>query len=91
VAFLLTSYTVPDYNQWKEMFDSDPIGRKDVAKSHRIFQAVDDPNHVFVSMEFDSADEAAAFSTRLLESGILDNFTIESAPTVVEVADHTAY
>lgn len=91
MPFVLSSYRVPDYEQWKQMFDSDPIGRSDSAKSHQVFQAVDDPNHVFVGLEFGSADEAEAFRARLAESGVLSNATMESAPTVVELVDGQAY
>jgi hypothetical protein len=37
----------------------------------------------------DSAGEA--FTERLLASGVLDNFTLKTGPTVVELADQAIY
>lgn len=73
------------------MFDSDPVGRKKVAKGHRIFRGVDNPNQVFVSTEYPSADDAKVFRDRLLASGVLNDFTVKTEPTVTELADSAEY
>jgi hypothetical protein len=91
MAFLLAHFEVPDYDEWKQFFDSDPAGRKDSAVSHQIFQAADDPNKVFVGVEFSSAEEARSFRERLLSSGALDRVTVKTEPTVVESAEQTRY
>lgn len=81
-----------DYDTWKrERFDADPAGRKEAAKSHHIFRAVDDPNKVFVGVEFDSVEEATSFRERLLASGALDTINVVTPPTVVEFADRAEY
>ena len=41
MAFLMSRFEVADYAEWKQMFDSDPAGRKQSAKGHRLFQNVD--------------------------------------------------
>ena len=38
-----------DVDAWKERFFSDPLGRKQVAKGHRILRGADNPNRVFVA------------------------------------------
>jgi hypothetical protein len=91
MAFLLAQFDVPDYDEWKQFFDSDPAGREEAAVGHRLFQAVDDPNKVFVGVEFASADEAKSFRERLLSSGALDRVTVKIEPTVTEVTEETRY
>jgi hypothetical protein len=55
MAFIMSRFDVGDYHAWKQMFDSDPGGRKQSAKGHRIFRSVANPNEVFVATEFSSA------------------------------------
>jgi hypothetical protein len=91
VAFLLGHFDVRDYDAWKQMFDSDPAGRKEAAKGHIISRGVDNPSDVFVRVEFASVDEAKSFRERLLGSGALNNVDVKTQPTVVEVADEATY
>jgi hypothetical protein len=91
MAFILGVFDTGDYDKWKQMFDSDPAGRKDSGKGHRVFRSVADPNTVFVSVEFASADDANTFRERLLASGALDNVTVATEPTVAELVDEAKY
>jgi hypothetical protein len=92
MAFVLAHFELDDYDTWKrERFDADPAGRKQVAKRHQIFRAMDDPNQVFVGVEFASVEEATSFRDRLLASGVLEGMSVKTPPTVVEVADAAEY
>lgn len=91
MAFMLMRADVGDYDAWKPNFDADPVGRRQVATGHRVMRNVEDPNEVFIQVEFASADDAKAFRERLLASGALDRMTVKNGPTVTEVADETAY
>jgi hypothetical protein len=91
MASMVGVFRTDDYEGWKRMFDSDPVGRKEAAKGHRVMRSVDDPNEVFVRVDFGSVDEAQAFRERLLASNALDNVTIVKEPTVVDVADEATY
>ena len=91
MSFMLMRADVGDYDAWKPMFDSDPAGRKQAAKGHRIMRSVEDPNEVFIQLEFASTDDAKAFREKLLASGALDRITVKNGPTVTEVADQAAY
>jgi hypothetical protein len=91
VAFIVGEFEVGDYDAWKQRFDSDPAGRKQSAKGHVVSRSVDNPNDVFVRVEFDSVDEAKAFRERLLASQALDGMTVKIPPTVIEVADEATY
>ena len=87
MAFILGIFDTKDYETWKQMFDSDPAGRKETARGHQIFQNVDDPNDVFIGVQFASAEDAKSFRERLLGSGVLDRINVKFEPTVVELAD----
>ena len=91
MAFMLAIFRPDDYEAWKERFDSDPVGRKGTVKRHRVFRGVENPNEVFISLEFASADDAKAFREKLLGSGVLDTITVEKEPTVAELVDEKTY
>jgi hypothetical protein len=91
MAFMLMNFALDNYEEWKAVFDSDPIGRKAVAKGHRILRAVDDPTNVFLAVEYPSVDDAKAFRDRLLASGVLDSYPLRGGPTVVETAEEITY
>jgi hypothetical protein len=92
MAFMLGHFDVGDFDTWKrEIFDADPAGRRQVAKGHVLSRSVDNPNEVFVRVEFDSAEDAKAFREQLLASGALDKVTVKTPPTVVEMADEESY
>jgi histidinol-phosphate/aromatic aminotransferase/cobyric acid decarboxylase-like protein len=87
VAFILTRINVGDYDTWKPQFDQDRPGARQTAKQHRLFRGVEDPNEVFILIEFASAEDAAAARERLLDSGVLDRFADKDGPTVIEQAE----
>jgi hypothetical protein len=85
-AFIITRIQVGDYDTWKPMFDQDRPNAREKATTQRIFRTVDDPNHVFVFLEFESVDDASEARGRLLESGVLDRFEDKHGPNVVQEA-----
>lgn len=86
-AFILTRLQVDDYDAWKPMFDQDrPRAREDAVR-YTIFRGVDDPDEVFLQVEFESVERAKEARERLLASGVLDRFEDKQLPTVVEVAE----
>ena len=91
MASIFGRFGVDDYDSWKQMFDSDPAGREQAGVGHQVFRSVEDPGLVFVGVEFPSAEEAKTFHERLLASGALDNVTVKTQPTVVELTDQKRY
>src|SRR5258708_39839592 len=91
MAFILTRIKVGDYKTWKPMFDSDGPGARKSAKNHRLLRNADDPNEVFIIIEFASAADAREAQARLLASGGLDRFEDKSGPTVAEEAGFVSY
>ena len=85
-AFIITRIHVGDYDTWRQMFDQDRPRAREKANVKRVFRDVDDPNHVFIFLEFDSLDDANESRQRLLASGVLDRFEDKHGPNVVEEA-----
>ena len=86
-AFTITRIHVGDYDRWRPMFDQDRPGAREKARVQRIFRGVDDPDHVFILLEFDSVEDANEARVRLVESGVLDRFEDKHGPDVVQEAD----
>ena len=85
-AFIITRIQVGDYDTWRSMFDQDRPQAREKATVQRVFRNVDDPNHVFVFLEFASVDDANEAQRRLVESGVLDRFEDKHGPNVVQEA-----
>ena len=83
-AFIITRIQVGDYDTWRPMFDQDRPRAREQASVQRVFRDIDDPNHVFIFLEFDSVDDANEARLRLVESGVLDRFADKHGPTVVQ-------
>ncbi len=55
-------HAVPDFDDWRQAFDSDPVGReRSGVRRYQVHRAIDDPNHVFIDLEFDTTSEAESF------------------------------
>lgn len=49
----------------------------------RVLRSTDDPDEVFIYLEFESVDDANEARDRLLSSGVLDRFTDKHGPNVL--------
>jgi hypothetical protein len=83
-AFIITRIQVGDYDTWRPMFDQDRPQAREKATVQRIFRNVDDPNHVFIFLEFASVEDAQEARGRLVGSGVLDRFDDKHGPNVVQ-------
>jgi hypothetical protein len=90
MAFI-TGVLEGDFDAFKQQFDSDPLGRKQVAKGHTMLRGVDNPNEIFIRIEFDSVEDAKSFAEKVRASNVLQNVTVKLAPTVTEMADQATY
>jgi hypothetical protein len=90
MAFLIGVFE-GDFDAWKQGFDSDPLGRKAAAKGHTVMRGVDNPNQIFLRVEFDSVDAARSFGEKVRGSDVLQNVTVKVPPTVTELAERTDY
>jgi hypothetical protein len=90
MAFLVGVFE-GDFDAWKQGFDSDPLGRKAAAKGHTLMRGVENPNEIFLRVEFDSADDARSFGEKVRSSTVLSNVTVKIPPTVTELVERTEY
>jgi hypothetical protein len=85
-AWIITRIQTGDYDSWRPMFDQDRPRAREKATVQRVLRSVDDPNEVFVYLEFASRDDAEEARQRLLASGVLDRFEDKHGPNVLEEA-----
>ena len=85
-AFIITRIQTGDYDAWRPMFDQDRPQAREKATVHRVLRRVDDPNEVFIFLEFASVEDAQEARQRLVASGVLDRFEDTHGPNVVEEA-----
>ena len=90
MAFL-TGVFEGDFDAFKQRFDSDPLGREQVATGHTMLRGVDNPNEIFLRVEFSSVEDARSFQEKVRGSDVLRDLTIKVAPTVTEMADQATY
>lgn len=91
MPYIFTRVDVGEYEAWKPIFDSDPPGARKAATGHRLFRGLENPNEVFVQVEFESPEEAQAAREKLVASGVLDRFDDTTGPTIAEEAESVRY
>jgi hypothetical protein len=82
-AFIITRIQTRDYDAWRPMFDQDRPRAREKARVQRVLRSVDDPNEVFIYLEFASLDDAEEARERLVSSGVLDRFDDKHGPNVL--------
>jgi len=88
-AFIITRIQVGDYDTWRPMFDQDRPRAREKAKVQRVYRGVEDPDHVFVVLEFETVEDAQEARDRLVSSRVLDRFEDRHGPNVVVDAEPT--
>jgi hypothetical protein len=73
-AFIITRIQTGDYDRWRPLFDQDRPRAREKAQLQRVLRSTDDPNEVFIYLEYQSLDDANEARERLLSSGVLDRF-----------------
>ena len=82
-AFIITRIQTGDYDRWRPMFDQDQPRAREKAQVQRVLRSVDEPNEVFIYLEYPSVEDATEARERLLSSGVLDRFDDTHGPTVL--------
>ncbi|KXK15495.1 MAG: hypothetical protein UZ14_CFX002000516 [Chloroflexi bacterium OLB14] len=91
---LRIEHPIPSYEKWKQAFDSDPVGREKMGvKRYQILRPVDNPNHVMIDLEFNTAQEAEALLNAMREVWKRVQGTIMTNPqaTIVETMETKTY
>jgi hypothetical protein len=89
---LRIEHPVPDYDAWKQAFDSDPLNRRESGvRRHRVLRAADDPDHVLIDLEFDTSEQAEAMQAAL--RGVWSRVDVMRDPQarIVEVVESRDY
>jgi hypothetical protein len=88
MAILLIHYRTQDFGGWKEVFDRDPMDRgASGVTRHWIYRDADDPEHVILSLEFQTVLTARKFLNALEPvrdvSGVVQASVLEEAEVAV--------
>ena len=63
MANLLVHHKVEDYSKWRPVFDEHGSFRsQNGCKSERVFRSADNPNEIFIFLEWDSIANAQKFA-----------------------------
>jgi hypothetical protein len=82
-AFIITRIQTGDYDRWRPMFDQDKPGTREKALAQRVLRSVNDPDEVFIYLEYKSLEDANEAHGRLVASGVLDRFEDKHGPNVL--------
>jgi hypothetical protein len=82
-AFIITRIQTDDYAKWRPKFDQDQPRAREKAVVQRVLQSTDDPNEVFIYLEYANVDDANEARDRLVSSGVLDRFPDTHGPNVL--------
>jgi hypothetical protein len=82
-AFIITRIQTGDYDRWRPMFDQDQPRAREKAQVQRVLRSVDEPNEVFIYLEYASLADANEARARLVSSGVLDRFEDTHGPNVL--------
>ena len=91
---LRIEHPVPNFDGWKQAFDSDPVGReKSGVRRYQILRPIDDPNYVLIDLEFDSASQAEALlaAMRVVWGRVEGTIMMSPQARIVEAAETKAY
>jgi hypothetical protein len=89
---LRIEHSAPNYDAWKQAFDSDPIGREQGGvRRYRILRGLDDPSYVMIDLEFDSASEAEPFLAKLHDLWSRVDVMGDPKACIAEVVESTEY
>jgi hypothetical protein len=86
-AFIITRIQTGGYDRWRPMFDQDQPRAREKAVVQRVLRSADDPNEVFIYLEYQSLEDANEARHRLVSSGVLDRFEDKHGPTVLVDAE----
>jgi len=90
VPTLRIDHAVPNFDGWKQAFDSDPADRKGSGvRRYRVSQAVDDPNFVTIDLDFDTVADAERLLATMRDvwAGPGKAFMVDPRARIVEVVE----
>jgi hypothetical protein len=94
MVMLRIEHPVPNFDGWKQAFDSDPAGReKSGVRRYQILRPIDNPNFVMIDLEFDTAQQAEALlaAMRVVWGRVEGTIMTNPKAQIVEVAETKTY
>lgn len=87
-------HAVPDFDNWKAAFDSDPVGRqRSGVRCYRVSRPLDDPNLAIIDLEFDSVNQAESLLAAMRQVWSRVGGTLIQDPQwrIVEIVESRAF
>jgi hypothetical protein len=84
IASITARVHVDDFDAWKPLFDRDIPNAREKALGWTIYRSTDDPNEVFIRVDFASIADAAEARDRVLSSGVLERLPDHYGPVVIQ-------
>ncbi|MCG3210811.1 MAG: hypothetical protein FOGNACKC_04445 [Anaerolineae bacterium] len=94
MVILRIEHPVPDFDGWKQAFDSDPVGReKSGVRHYQILRAINDANYVMIDLEFDTVAQAEALlaAMRVIWGRVEGKIMMNPQARIVEVVETKSY
>lgn len=91
---LRIEHPVPNFESWKQAFDSDPVGREKAGvRRYRVLRPIHDWNFVMVDLEFDTVKQAEALlaAMRVVWSRVQGKVMASPLASIVEAVDTKDY
>jgi hypothetical protein len=91
---LRIEHPVPDFDNWKRAFDSDPVSRKKSGvRRYQVLRPVDDDHYAMIDLEFDTAGQAEALlaSLRVLWGRVEGQIMTNPQTRIIEVVETREY
>jgi hypothetical protein len=90
MPILRIEHSVPNFDGWKRVFDSDPVDRKKSGvRRYQVLRSIDDPNYVMIDLEFDTQSEAEVLlaAMRQVWSRVEGTVIVEPQARIVETVE----
>jgi hypothetical protein len=87
---LRIEHPVPNYEGWKQAFDSDPVNRKKMGvRRYQVMRAADNLNYVMIDLEFDTQSQAEALlaAMRAVWGNVEGKIMMNPQARIVQVAE----
>lgn len=91
---LQIEHPIPDYEKWKQAFDSDPVGREKMkVRRYQILRPLDNPNYVMIYLEFETVNDAEALlaAMRGVWQRVQGKIMMDPKAQIVEVIETKVY
>ena len=90
MAYLLVHHKVEDYVKWKHNFDAHTSARSvNGSRGGKIFRSAENPNEVFVLLEWDSIENAQKFAHSQNIKEIMKNAGVVGIPAIYFLEEST--